>query len=298
MAIHNFASSKKVLPTGGTIFTPQIQYYLSDGGIPYGPEKQGLGWAFQILPYLEDGNVYALKTQADLQRTTVPMYFCPSRRAPTHNADSTAEYGGAVLMDYAGATPLGIDRATGLPWPKTVVPRDAFWQTYAKSRYQILLGNKDWFGMIVRTPLWKDETTGDIKTPVVDSGSTRPITFSKVTDGTSKTILIGEKTVNPKYYQGGTPSDDRGWSDGWDPDTIRCTCAPPLSDGDAANLKVSGYEYGVVLDAYNFGSAHTGGFNAAMGDASVQTISYDVDPLIFDRLGDRRDGESVDQIQL
>ena len=148
--------------------------------------------------------------------------------------------------------------------------------------------------MIVRTPIWSDPASA--KT-FVDSGSTRPITLAKVPDGVSKTLLIGEKTVNAKHYEGGTPSDDRGWSDGWDPDTVRCTCAPPMSDAEAAGTKVSGSDYG-ELDAYNFGAAHSGGFNTAFGDGSVQTISYEVDPVIFDRLGDRRDGESVDLSQL
>jgi prepilin-type processing-associated H-X9-DG protein len=57
-------------------------------------------------------------------------------------------------------------------------------------------------------------------------------------------------------------------------------------------------EYGTVIDAFNFGAAHPGAFNAAFGDGSVHTINYDVDPVLFDRLGDRRDGEAVDLSQI
>jgi prepilin-type processing-associated H-X9-DG protein len=292
LAVSNFENAKRVLPTGGAIFNPHIEYYLDNGGNPYGPDKQALGWAFQILPYLEEGNIYAIKKQTDMQQIVIPEYFCPSRRAPTHNADtSDPNYTNSVLMDYAAATPWGVDRTTKLI-PKT--DRDSYWQKFTDGRWTVPT-NKDWLGMIVRTPIWKDETSGGgASLPFQDSGSTRPITVAKVTDGLSKTALIGEKTVNAKYYEGGSPSDDHGWSDGWDPDTMRCTCDPPMSDGTVATTQLFGGDWGQLTDVYNFGAAHTSGFNVAYGDGSVQTISYSVDPVVFDRIGDRRDGEAID----
>ena len=47
---------------------------------PFGPDKQGLGWAYQILPYLEEGALQGLITQDQLQAATIPLYVCPSRR--------------------------------------------------------------------------------------------------------------------------------------------------------------------------------------------------------------------------
>jgi prepilin-type N-terminal cleavage/methylation domain-containing protein/prepilin-type processing-associated H-X9-DG protein len=294
LAISNFESAKKSFPTGGAIFYPKLELYLDNGGNPYGPTQQGLGWAFQILPYLEEGSTYSIKKQSDIQQILVPTYYCPSRRSPTRNSDTSAKDANAVLMDYAAATPWGIDRTTN------TVPtrdRDAFWQINFAQR-SLVPSNKDWFGIIARTPIWKDESSGS-NPPFQDSGSSRPTTVAKVTDGLSNTLLISEKTVNPTFYEGGTPSDDRGWSDGWDPDVMRCTCDPPLSDAQAATtLDAFGQPYGSELDAYNFGAAHTGGFNAAFGDGSVRTINYDVDPNVFDHIGDRRDGEVVDQSQI
>jgi prepilin-type processing-associated H-X9-DG protein len=300
LAISNFESAKKTFPTGGSIFEPKLELYLDSGGNPYGPTQQGLGWAFQILPYLEETSTYSIKKQSDIQQILVPTYYCPSRRSPTRNSDTSnsdtaaKNNANAVLMDYAAATPWGLDRTTN------TVPahdRDAFWQITYAQRY-LVPSNKDWLGIIARTPIWKDETSG-ANPPFQDSGSSRPTTVAKVTDGLSNTLLIGEKTVNPTYYEGGTPSDNRGWSDGWDPDVMRCTCDPPLSDAQAATtLDAFGQPYGSELDAYNFGAAHTGGFNAAFGDGSVRTINYDVDPNVFDHIGDRRDGEVVDQSQI
>ena len=303
MAIHNFASAKKVLPTGGAVAHPDIENYINNNGTggagqPFGPDKQGLGWAFQILPYLEEGAVYNVSTTADIIGTVIPLYNCPSRRASTPNANAGSAgriTAGAVLIDYAGATPL-IPEVPPIPVPP-VDYLDVI-KSFSQDQSYSIPPHKQWNGMIVRTPIGR-ENDDVLNSPWIDSGSTRPITFAKVTDGLSKTLLISEKVVNPNYYQGGTQSDDRGWSDGWDPDTIRCSCLPPITDGDTLGMKDTQFgldnQYaGPISEAFHFGSAHSGAINAAFGDGSVRTISYDVDPILFNRLGDRRDGEMAD----
>ena len=47
-----------------------------------------------------------------------------------------------------------------------------------------------------------------------------------------------------------------------------------------------------------FGSAHPSGFHAVFADGSVHSISYDVDPFVFDRLGNREDDEVLDLADL
>jgi len=59
---------------------------------------------------------------------------------------------------------------------------------------------------------------------VVTAGWGIKMTMAKITDGTSKTILAGDKWVPTDLYAGGLfAGDDRGWSDGWDFDTLRST---------------------------------------------------------------------------
>jgi len=285
LAVQNFVSAKQVLPTGGRTFYPHIEDFITKSGQPYGPDRQGLGWAFQILPYLEDGNVYNIKTTADIQRTIVPIYNCPTRRQPTFvkdSGDKSLVGDAAILMDYAAATP-SMNPNVKVPYAY-VEAGNSFWQDGEITDV--------WLGMIIRTPF---EKTGPNDTDWENKSSTRPITYAKVTDGLSKTLLVSEKVVNPRFYEGGSPSDDRGWSDGWDPDIMRCTCVTPLSDAETFTKKeFKVYAFGEISDVFNFGSAHSGVFNSTFGDGSTHTISHDVDPIVFDRLGNRCDGEIVD----
>jgi prepilin-type processing-associated H-X9-DG protein len=126
-----------------------------------------------------------------------------------------------------------------------------------------------------------------------------PTKPAQITDGTSKTFLISEKFVRSDLYEGGSYSDDQGWTDGWDPDTMRSTCIPPLQDSDPIAfsflpLNSTSDYFGENSDVVYFGSSHTGGINCALADGSVHSISYDVDPIAFNRLGAKNDGELVD----
>src|SRR5688572_4922124 len=61
LAMQNHVSAHGVFPTGGSRYNPDIANYVTGGtanpGVPNGPAKQGLGWSYQILPYLEQGAI-------------------------------------------------------------------------------------------------------------------------------------------------------------------------------------------------------------------------------------------------
>ena len=76
LAIHNHVESLGVFPTGGAGIYPKIENYVVNGK-PLGPDKQGLGWAYQILPYLEEGAVQGLVKQVELQ-AAVDTALCVS----------------------------------------------------------------------------------------------------------------------------------------------------------------------------------------------------------------------------
>jgi prepilin-type processing-associated H-X9-DG protein len=134
--------------------------------------------------------------------------------------------------------------------------------------------------------------------------TTQLVKPAKITDGTSKTLMVAEKYVRNDNYEAGDVqhySDDRGWSDGWDADQMRSTCFVPVSDGDPIGWRTDmekyfGDNFTVAFqglwNVLHFGSAHTSGINAAFADGSVHSISFDVDVTIFNSLG-TRNGEAL-----
>ena len=140
---------------------------------------------------------------------------------------------------------------------------------------------------------------------VIRTQACSQISFNDVKDGVSKTLLISEKFLPLDSYDGGGPGfngqtqkfagDDRGWSDGWDYDIIRSTGITPSRD---AFRPASQYSDGSLLrECIIFGSAHPSGMNAVFGDNSVHSISYDIDRDVFNKLGNRVDGQVVDSGQ-
>ena len=77
-------------------------------GRPVGPEKQGVSWGYQILPYLEQKRS-CITSSLQLNASPVPMYVCPSRRAPVIIEDTKRRQSWSLchLTDYVGAMPCG-----------------------------------------------------------------------------------------------------------------------------------------------------------------------------------------------
>jgi prepilin-type N-terminal cleavage/methylation domain-containing protein/prepilin-type processing-associated H-X9-DG protein len=265
IAVHNHCDTYLVFPTGGNVPWPVVSDYFSNGGTgaPEGPDKQGMGWAYQILPFIEQQAIYNMRTQTAVETSFVKGYFCPSRRPK-------ATQGGRYLMDYAASTP-GV---SGLS------PSDSLWQ----GNIWAVPGDRLWDGVIIRASWFK--TTDPMGNPVYqDPNSQKAMGFKGITDGTSNVLMISEKCLKPENYVVGDWHDDRGWSDGWDPDIIRTTADELVPD---TKYRKTGTDVG-----YMFGSAHPGGVNALLADGSVRVIVYSVDRVMFDRLGNRQDGEPV-----
>jgi prepilin-type N-terminal cleavage/methylation domain-containing protein/prepilin-type processing-associated H-X9-DG protein len=70
------------------------------------------GWAFQILPQLEQGNLFSNKNQQVICSTPVPVYFCPSRRSPglTNGGMASIDYYANAYNSYGSNLGNGIIR--------------------------------------------------------------------------------------------------------------------------------------------------------------------------------------------
>jgi prepilin-type N-terminal cleavage/methylation domain-containing protein/prepilin-type processing-associated H-X9-DG protein len=223
---------------------------LPDKG--FGPKQPG-GWIFSLLPFMEQGNLY---NQTDLKlvvSTPQPWLHCPTRRRAI-----------AYPAGPTGWQPF---------WTGTLTK-------VAKTDYAINggTGSIDYGG------------NSDKNTPppmaVTDgiAGRAWVVKRARISDGLSNTYLLGEKWVNPDFYQ----TTDGDWGDnelayiGSDRDTLR-TANPPYRDR-------RGIDY-----TYSFGSAHSSGFNMALCDGSVRPISYAVDITLHQRMVKRADGQVVNQ---
>jgi hypothetical protein len=303
LAIHNHENSLKVFPTGGNARFPNIEDYLADTlrvsnpasrkGPPNGPEKQGLGWAYQILPYLEEGALRGLTTQAQLNEAFVTLYFCLSRRAPTR---STLGAGGPTTprwgIDYASPTP-GRDGTPATPSWDFIAKDELSFLGCGENQQQCCPGCRDnpkapliglrYYGIIVRTPYGYSSFTSKFE----EAPNSQPTKAAQVTDGLTKTIMITEKRMEPSKYEGAEYCwyDDRGWTDGWDPDIIRSPTYPIRRDAERES-DLTDTDFGMSI-----GSAHSSGVHALFGDGSIQSISYDVDFTTLNLLVHRADGQ-------
>jgi len=118
---------------------------------------------------------------------------------------------------------------------------------------------------------------------------------SQITDGTDKTLMIGEKSVLPFFYEkvGGFNRGDRGFK------------YAKENHGDNSSM-YQGYDYDQtrwdvpILDAdkevkrhkSHFGSAHLTGTNVMLCDGAIKTIDFDIDRRTWTRLVDR-DGDGT-----
>ncbi len=243
------------------------------GDPQYGVDwRQPGGWIFNLLPYLEAQAVRDLQLDksgaakdaalAQMQATAMPTLNCPTRRAATPLAT------GRVSTDYAangGELFHAFDEANGglMAGPAdyntgTVNPGKAGWGTVAAA------SNGVYYGAC-------QTTMADLK------------------DGATVTYFCAEKYLNPNDYQTGADAgDDQNMYTGCQDDIVRwvgtgvdTTYAPQPDQSTLSNINI-------------FGSAHSGGFNAAMCDGSVQFINYTIDLETHRRLGNRMDGQAVD----
>lgn len=316
IAMQNHVDTYKVFPTGGAGNgnVAQIENYnkgtLSNPGPPNGPNQQGLGWAYQLLPFLEQANVKSLTTTNEIAGAAIPGYFCPSRRGVTFSRANRA------LMDYASAQPYTYQcphNGSEQRWPVTldmlqpfssgshIMATRAYWcRNGGNGGPPVPRGVYD--GVIVRTP-WlitaPATNTMSAKGEFVE-GVPKATKVAQISDGTSNTMVVSEKFIRQDLYEGSNASDDRGWSDGWDPDNVRTTAFPPISDGDTgicfnedSNISKT-CDPTRVPDVFFFGSAHPSGINAVFADASAHHITFDIDLLLFNALATRAEAETID----
>jgi prepilin-type processing-associated H-X9-DG protein len=116
------------------------------------------------------------------------------------------------------------------------------------------------------------------------------VSLAAIEDGTSRTYLVGEKSLDPLHYLDGLSlGDNESMYSGYCTDLHRFAgtldrtnpFVPPIIDGNE-QIDPPGF--------VRFGSAHSSGFYMAFCDGSVRCIDYGIDPEVHLRSGHRKDG--------
>jgi prepilin-type N-terminal cleavage/methylation domain-containing protein/prepilin-type processing-associated H-X9-DG protein len=243
VAFQNHHDQFGFYPSGGHDWWYHMTY---SNGVPALAPNQNAGWGFQILPFLEGDTAWkGSEATNDLDRS-IQAISTPNRLffCPARRSPT-------VLPPHRDWYTIGPDGQT-LTMHKTFghAPTD-----YAAS-------NLENTGVVTRIT---------------------PSRIADVLDGTSNTLLLGDKRLDLRRLNQYQSDDNEGYTDGWDHDVMRNTNRLPLPDtstgGDGDN---------------RFGGSHTGGFNVVFADGSVHRISYGISLSTFRALGNKSDGTVVD----
>jgi prepilin-type N-terminal cleavage/methylation domain-containing protein/prepilin-type processing-associated H-X9-DG protein len=242
-------------------------------------QSQPGGWAFTVLAYMEQTTTQAIgkglpaaekrAALATLKGRPIEMFHCPSRREAlaypsTERSVNTVNVRLMAKSDYA-ANGGSLYRAAAGPGLNCLEQYpNCSWD------YDLRFLQNEFDGI---------------------TGQLSEIKPAQVSDGTSNTLMLGEKFLNPQNYDTGRcGGDNNSVYSGHDRDTVRWVTdleKPneferylPLADDENVDLSAS----------HRFGSTHAGGLNAAYADGSVHTVNYDIEAEVYHALGVRNDG--------
>ena len=173
---------------------------------------------------------------------TLPIYFCSSRRKPMAIiVGPTVPPIPAGMIDYVGNAgteeflePVQLQIVNGIA---VDIPGAA-------------VGNGT-DGVVVRKPSGFPNRGQSLR-------------LSIITDGTSNTLLIGEKRLRPENLGRPQPHDDQGFTSGWDRDEVCWGNVPP----DIDRRGQDGF--------YQFGSAHPAASTPCFATALSGLIRYNI----------------------
>jgi len=234
-------------------------------------------WAVELFPFLEDEAVAQLwdnTASFHLQSATardwnVAAYFCPSRRAP-------------IQLSVLGQD----DRLTAAPLQGALADY-AVCSSDTASTWDYKEDGAD--GVFISSAPW---TCQGIDPALIYQSEPVYVTYRSVTDGSSKTLMVGEKqlpTAGFGYLSLG-PADYYDNSI-YNPDYLP-TCG-----------RFAGPGYGLArwpeeAVNYNFGGPHVGTCQFLFADGSMQALSVEIDEVTLGRLANRGDSQLVNSADI
>ena len=224
--------------------------------------NNGATWACLILPYLEQNNLFK---SWDLSRsyfqqipgareTLVPIFFCPSRRLPSSQPQLSLSGDQMILPNGTlGAHTRG-----------------------ALGDYACNLGTTgaDFVCNTPNTPLCFNISPNG--TGQMGASSAKGVRFAQIKDGTSNTLMVGEKQVPlGKFGQGG-----------WDHSLYNGSYFSSLGRAAGPNFPLA---QSIRDEGWKFGSFHTHLCQFVFADGSVHVLVTELRPEILGHLSQIND---------
>jgi prepilin-type N-terminal cleavage/methylation domain-containing protein len=292
LALHNHLGAKNAFPPGAlyktAVYSANMDVYS--------------GWTREILPFAEDQQLTSLYNPTkpvcdrtdlkikEFRETFVAMYHCPS------------EYESAVSIPAAGPDGAGGSNAT---MTDAVAEVDQRSPRYRTGSYRANSGRSDgtttWY-------LYEDIPTasgtrpsglhvgwrGPLHAGIIPGGTRstttynlRPESMKDITDGSSKTLMVGESTN--RYNRRRT-----FWAFTFGTFVMSQTVpfAPTLNGDYDQCIALPDYGINYRTCKGGWASNHNHGMNTQMCDGSGDFISFDVDLNVFAALGSIAGGEN------
>ncbi|MFM7205917.1 MAG: DUF1559 domain-containing protein [Planctomycetaceae bacterium] len=227
---------------------------LSQGGCcgPAESDRKEWSWGYRILPYIE-GQVIHDQPLTSAGNAVVRSTSIPIMYCPTRRTPGTADLGTRARTDYAANS----GHTSGSRESPPTTGAAAF---------------AGLSGLIIRT----------------GAGRVRP---PHATDGLSKTIMLGEKQINPRDFSNPYDENETYASPGWADTEVRRLGSQtklPKPDSQHPSLLPGGAS---TASSDVFGSSHIDVVCFVMGDGSVRWVNYGVDPPVYERACRRDDGQ-------
>jgi prepilin-type N-terminal cleavage/methylation domain-containing protein/prepilin-type processing-associated H-X9-DG protein len=294
LALHNYHTNIGVFPCNINHVVQTLEPYEA---------RDRSSHLVHLLAFVEQQNLYS---GIDFKSATLPgdqivagkmvsQYIIPLYRCPTDNKGGLQN--GRFLTNYAGSIGAQVMRSGSGCNLSSIVGNGG-------SQYDHDDDGEDWFSFTSKAPDCNSAGPGNIRSdcnyPDKISGvfarSTWAASISDIRDGTSNTIAMGEVRGWCSGHQ---------WRSGWakSEGLWFATTAPinfptcPGEKGVGSDPNFGGSGCNDKENSWNtnmgFKSQHPGGATFVFADGSVHFLNESINHTSYQRLGDRRDGETV-----
>ena len=256
-------------------------YHDSYKELPYGSDYlQGdkTTWSMLILPYMEEQNHFdsfdrtvplSHANNKQAVETAVETYLCPSDPQsnepilPFRGDSPQTNPVASAMLSYPGS--LGPTQPNGCPMCPDNRPSPDNWCcqgcNFGSSGAPCNVKDGSFTGMFGRF--------------------TKAISFKRVTDGLSNTVMCGETL--PAHFV---------WNGAFNPNFPLAYMTVPINIMESDNGIHGGHVLQLWAISAGFKSLHPGGAQFCMGDGSVTLLTEDTDHYIYAALGTRAGEES------